>query len=72
MVEAGGGESEGAEQTEAELIEAAEPTAPGMSPEQGQIEDTIQQAPNPSEGETPEPSTPPDDGEFRTWSGRSL
>jgi hypothetical protein len=72
LAEAGEGESEGQEQTEAELALAAEPTAPGMSPEQAQIEDVIDQASNPAEGEQVEPSTPPDDSEWRTWSGRSV
>ena len=47
LAEAGEGESEGQEQTEAELREAAAPTAPGMSDEQRQIEDAIEQAGNP-------------------------
>jgi hypothetical protein len=72
VAEAGGGESEGLEQAEAELREAAEPSD-GMSPEQGQIEDTIEQASNPAEGETPEGVRPPGDGdEWNTWSGRSV
>jgi len=39
LMEAGEGEAEGQEQAEAELAAAAEPTAPGESPEQRQIED---------------------------------
>ena len=72
VVEAGGGEAEGQEQTEAELREAAEP-ADGMSPEQAQIEEAIDQASNPAEGERVEDVKPPDDSdEWRTWSGRSV
>jgi hypothetical protein len=72
LAEAGEGESEGQEQTEAELEAAAEPTAPGMSPEQAQIEDAIDQAANPAEGERIEPTSPPDDPEWQTWSGRAV
>ena len=44
-----------------------------MSPEQAQIEDAIEQASNPAEGETAEPVKPPGDGdEWQTWSGRSV
>ena len=52
LAEAGQGEAEGQEQTEAELREAAAPTAPGMSDEQRQIEDAIDQAGNPIAPET--------------------
>jgi hypothetical protein len=51
LMEAGEGEAEGQEQTEAELAAAAEPTAPGLSPEGHQIEDAIEAAGNPT---TPE------------------
>jgi hypothetical protein len=72
LAEAGEGESEGQEQTEAELAAAAEPFD-GMSPEQAQIEDAIDQAGNPAVGETPEPAEPRgDDSEWNTWSGRSV
>ena len=74
LAEAGEGEAEGQEQTEAELIAAAEPYD-GISPEQAQIEDVIDQASNPAEGETPEPIEPPREGgdsEWNTWSGRSV
>ncbi len=72
VAEAGGGESEGQEQTEAELREAAEPFD-GTSPEEAQIDDAIEQASNPAEGEQAEPVTPPRDGdEWQTWSGRSI
>ena len=73
VAEAGGGEAEGQEQTEAELRDAAEGGDEGMSPEQAQIEDAIEQAANPAEGETPEPVAPPrDSDEWQTWSGRSI
>src|SRR3954452_6419564 len=67
LAEAGEGEAEGQEQTEAELQAAAEPSAPGMSPEQAQIEDVIEQ---PAREEV-EPLTPPDDAEWNPWSGRA-
>ena len=69
LAEAGQGEAEGQEQTEAELREAAAPTAPGMSDEQRQIEDAIDQAGNPI---APEQADAPTDAEWRTWSGRSV
>src|SRR3954449_13096395 len=59
LAEAGEGEAEGQEQTEAELAAAAEPTAPGMSPEQAQIEEAIERASNPPE--EVEPVKPADD-----------
>jgi hypothetical protein len=72
VVEAGGGEAEGQEQTEAELREAAEPYD-GMSPAQAQIEEAADQAANPIAPETVEPVKPPDDSdEWRTWSGRTV
>jgi hypothetical protein len=55
LVEAGEGEAEGQEQTEAELAAAAEPTAPGMSEEERQIEDAIEAAGNPTTPEQVEP-----------------
>jgi hypothetical protein len=55
LAEAGAGESEGQEQAEAELAQAAQPTAPGMSDEQRQIEDAIQAAGNPVAPERVEP-----------------
>jgi len=51
LAESGEGESEGLEQAELDLEHAAEPTAPGMSPSQHAIEDTIEQAGNPLSGE---------------------
>jgi|SRR4051794_18430880 hypothetical protein len=73
VAEAGGGEAEGQEQTEAELREAAE-SREGRSPEEAQIDDAIEQASNPAEGERTEPVTPPREGgeEWNTWSGRSV
>jgi hypothetical protein len=84
LMEAGEGEAEGQEQAEAELAAAAEPTAPGESPEQHQIEDVLDAQPT----EQIEPlvsETPPGDAEqraqegendpgseWRTWSGRSI
>ena len=61
LAEAGEGESEGQEQAEAELRDAAAPTAPGISDEQRQIEDAIDQAANPLAGEQVEPLSPPGD-----------
>ena len=69
LAEAGEGEAEGQEQAEAELAEAAEPSAPGQSPEQQQIEATIEDASNPAAGENVEPDR---GAEWRTWSGRSI
>jgi hypothetical protein len=83
LMEAGEGEAEGQEQAEAELAAAAEPTAPGISDEERQIEDAIEAAGNPAtpeqveplvSGGASEPEAPkPDDGsEWRTWSGRAV
>ena len=58
LAEAGQGVSEGQEQAELDLEQAAEPTAPGMSGAEHQIEDTIEQAANPLAGETVEPAAP--------------
>jgi hypothetical protein len=69
VLEGGGGESEGQEQAEAELRDAAEDREPGLSPEQAQIDEAIDEAAARG-GETVEPSTA-DDAEWRTWSGRS-
>jgi hypothetical protein len=55
LMEAGEGEAEGQEQAEAELAAAAEPTAPGLSPEGHQIEDAIEAAGNPTTPEHVEP-----------------
>jgi hypothetical protein len=87
LAEAGEGEAEGEEQAEFELEQAAQPTAPGMSDEERQIEDAIAAAENPAVGETPEGETAPageadspqsqddqDPGgqDWRTWSGRAV
>jgi hypothetical protein len=72
LAEAGEGEAEGQEQTEAELRDAAEPTAPGMSDEQRQIEEAIERQGNPIAPEQVEPTNPPDDAEWNTWSGKSV
>jgi hypothetical protein len=55
LAEAGEGESEGQEQTEAELAANAEYRDAGMSDAERQIEDTIEQVDQPQTGETPEP-----------------
>jgi hypothetical protein len=88
LAEAGEGESEGQEQAELGLERAAEPTAPGVSDAERQIENTIEAAENPAVGETVEPTGPgeeatpadeagddkPNEGgsDWRTWSGRSV
>src|SRR3954471_16653356 len=83
LMEAGEGESEGQEQTEAELEENAEP-ADGMSDAEHQIDDAIEAQSNPLGGETVEPvrpdePRPPADppggepaAEWSTWSGRTI
>ena len=63
LAEAGEGESEGQEQAELDLAHAAEPTAPGMSDTERQIEDTIEAAANPATGEQVEPIAPVDEPE---------
>jgi hypothetical protein len=70
LAEAGGGVAEGQEQTEQELREAAEPSD-GLSPEQAQIDEAIEQTHNPLADEQVEPVRPADDDEGRTWSGRT-
>jgi hypothetical protein len=71
LMEAGEGEAEGQEQAEAELAAAAEPTAPGESPEQRQIEDVLDS--QPTEQIEPVVSEQREEGsEWRTWSGRSV
>src|SRR4051812_2056961 len=83
LMEAGEGESEGQEQTEAELEENAEP-ADGMSDAEHQIDDAIEAQSNPLGGETVEPVRPDEPrptadtpegepaAEWRTWSGRTI
>jgi hypothetical protein len=71
LAEAGEGEAEGQEQTELELREAAEGDEDdGLSPEEAQINEAIDQAADPLAGERSEPVKPPND-EWRTWSGRT-
>jgi hypothetical protein len=72
VMEAGGGEAEGQEQTEDELRIAAEPFD-GLSPEEAQIEEAAEDMANPISPETVEPVKPPNDSdEWQTWSGRSV
>jgi hypothetical protein len=72
VMEAGGGDAEGQEQTEDELRVAAEPYD-GMSPEQAQIEEAADDIANPVAPETVEPLKPVDDSdEWNTWSGRAV
>jgi hypothetical protein len=61
LAEAGEGESEGQEQAEFELEKQAQPTAPGVSDSERQIEQTIDDAGNPLAGEHPEGVRPPDE-----------
>jgi hypothetical protein len=61
LAEAGEGEAEGQEQAEFDLEQNARPTAPGMSDSERQIDDAIEQAANPFEGETVEPVRPGDE-----------
>jgi hypothetical protein len=60
LAEAGQGVAEGQEQTEDELREAAEPSD-GLSPEQAQIDEAIEQTHNPLADEQVEPTRPADD-----------
>jgi hypothetical protein len=60
VAEAGGGEAEGQEQAELDLEHAAE-SDEGMPAAEHQIEDAIEQAANPLEGETIEPVRPADE-----------
>jgi hypothetical protein len=61
LAEAGQGEAEGQEQAELGLEQAAQPTAPGMSDTERQIEDTIEAAANPAIGEDVEAVRPIED-----------
>src|SRR5919202_3215132 len=69
LVEAGEGTAEGREQAEAALADAAQPSAPGMSDYERQIDEAIDAAAEPSAGEHPEPLAPthpgPGDAEAR-------
>jgi hypothetical protein len=81
LAESGEGEAEGQEQAEADLEENLSPRDAGMTDAERQIDDAIEQAGNPLEGETPEPlvseggSAPGDDddeggqSDWQTWSG---
>jgi hypothetical protein len=60
LAEAGEGDSEGEEQAEFDLEQAAQPSD-GMSAAEHQIEDTIEQAANPTTGETIDPGALPDE-----------
>ncbi len=71
LAESGEGESEGEEQTDLELREAAEDDEDGVQPEEAQIDEAIEQAGEPLAGERSDPS-PPTDSEWRTWSGRTV
>ena len=62
LAEAGEGESEGEEQSEAALEENAEFRDDAPSDAERQIEDTIEEAGQPSAGETPEPLVSEDPG----------
>lgn len=72
LAEAGEGESEGEEQTDLELRDAAEGNEDdGLSPEEAQINEAIEQAGEPLAGERSEPIKPSGD-EWQTWSGRTV
>src|SRR4051794_5003634 len=71
LAEAGEGEAEGFEQADDELIDAAEGNEDdGLTPEEAQINEAIDDTANPLAGEDVE-GRPTDDPEWRTWSGRS-
>src|ERR687894_1672424 len=61
LVEAGEGSSEGQEQAEAALADAAQPWAPGVSDYERQIDEVIAQASRPGAGERVEPVAPIED-----------
>jgi hypothetical protein len=70
LAESGQGESEGQEQAEAALADNATYRDAGMSDAERQIEDTIEQAGQPSAGETPDPLAEPGGGiSGRPYSG---
>jgi hypothetical protein len=72
LAESGEGDAEGQEQTELELRDAAEGNEDdGLSPEEAQINEVLEETANPLGGEEVEPGKPADDSEWRTWSGRS-
>jgi len=62
LAEAGGGESEGQEQAEAELADNATYRDAGHSDTESQIDEVIEQAEQPQSGETPEPLAGGDTG----------
>jgi hypothetical protein len=71
LAESGEGEDEGYEQAVDELIDAAEGNEDdGLSPEEAQINEAIDDTANPLAGEQVE-GRPSDDPEWRTWSGRT-
>jgi hypothetical protein len=83
LAESGEGEAEGQEQAEADLEENLSPRDAGLTDAESQIEDAIDQAGEPSEGETPEPlvseggaGTDDDDqsgpSDWQTWSGGAV
>lgn len=83
LAESGEGEAEGQEQAEADLEENLAPRDAGMTDAERQIEDAIEQAGNPLEGETPEPlvsegGVAPDNddqggqSDWQTWSGGAV
>lgn len=83
LAESGEGEAEGQEQAEADLEENLSPRDAGKTDAERQIEDAIEQAGNPLEGETPEPlasgadAAEDDDdqggqSDWQTWSGGAV
>jgi hypothetical protein len=71
LAESGEGEDEGFEQAIDELRDAAEGAEEGESDEERSIDRAIEAQDNPLSGEVADPGTPPDDSDWRTWSGRS-
>lgn len=65
VFEGGGGEAEGLEQAEADLVDTVTadvgPGA-GVTPAERRIDEAIEAAENPSVGETPDPAKPPSEG----------
>jgi hypothetical protein len=72
LAEAGEGVDEGFEQAVDELRDAAEGAEDGVSAEEAQIDEAIERQANPLAGEDADPGTPPDDSDWRTWSGGSV
>jgi hypothetical protein len=65
VFEGGGGESEGFEQADADLVDTATSDVgpgSGTTPAEARIEEAIEGTDDPGGGETPEPVTPPSDG----------